>query len=372
MHRAGLLAGALLFAGLLPVAPAASHSGSDRVDVDDHVETDTYVLSITVSGDVELAAGSQIAVRASYTGSDVSSGGAAVAAGEPLVFARPDVTFQNASRQHGSALVAFLEETNLGTEAATEDTSTDFQRAFGASVNDLTDARLTLRQPQSLQAERDPQIVGLNGFRIDVQWSNDHTLHGPDTDAAEVTYRLLLSVPEAQWIDVEGHLHLSPPGNLTGTSSIGDDGGFLYVGEDFTYDQRIETGLASAARNGEATHDFQPAGEEYLYAHVGPSGNGHTATQATLFGSPLRMGATTPNAAVGDYRITEPDGDTHEVPKCAGAAGESVRCQFSIASSNGPSLTGATDPGIYTFEVDHQAGATAEDVFATGYAGPLE
>lgn len=376
MRGVSLLALALVTAAIVPLGPAASHSGSDRFDIQHNVTGDAYVLSITLADPVELTGGSELTVQASYTGQSVDKEGAYIATQDPRTLVRPDATFQeDAPREHGSALVAFLEETNLGTEEATGDSDTDFQRGFGVSVDDLSGARLAVRDPVHQIVHRDPQQAGLNGLQIDLAWNADsYELPGP-ASSNEVTYHLLVSVPGAQWIDVDGHLHLSPSANVTSTSHhIGNEGGFMYVGEDFGYDQRIETAGASLARSGTVAHDFQQTdGDEHLYAHLGPSETGSTATRTLLFGGSTLLAATTPNLSFGDYQITDPDGATHRVPDCVGVVGESVRCpQFSIGASNGPRIVGSTLEGTYTFEVDRHFSVPAGDMVATGYEGPLE
>jgi hypothetical protein len=362
----------LLVTSTVAFAPTgASHESDPRVDVSDRVDGDVYVLSITVDEEVKLSENSELTVKASYTGRSVDGGGSYVSSQSPTVVASPDVTFDDyASRQHGSALAGFFEGATRSLEDAAEETDAEFDRGFAASVNDLNDLQVVTREPVSATVDQGPNEGALNGMEVTIDYNDNFTLPGPADGAASVTYHLYVTVPGAQWISVDGHLHL--PASVQ-TSAIGHEGGFELVNEDFAYDQRVETSQASAARQGTATYTFEPSKDEYLYAHMGPSNLGTTITSARVGSSQYLYGATTPNVAFGDYRIQFPDGSVDEVPECLGAAGFGVQCpQFSLSASNGPDVIGSQLAGTYEFVVDRQAGANAEDLFVTGFEGPLE
>lgn len=348
----------LLAVPLLAAAPfAGGHTGDERsVLIKDtqttYPATDTYVLEIDPADDFNLKNESSITVNGSYTGDPVETGSQTTASNAGTsVLAEGHLTF-DAQRQEAGAFVAITEDetsANCGSCLVRMlGLSKKDAAVLGAGLLRPTDASASSHDPLPVHVETDPNPSGWNGLQVRINWQSDAWFDSRDGDA---TYQVAVTVPEAVELEVDTHIHVNKPDQVD-LSVTTHDGGFLLVGEDFEPTARADTAAGSAMVNGEATLDFQPDPGERLYGKLSPSWFGNTAVSV---GSVFAF--THPTAAVGDYGIEEPDGST------------TVGTGLAVASSSGPAIVGADDPGTYRFFVNAQAGAGPQDMYAIGFAG---
>jgi hypothetical protein len=213
----------------------------------------------------------------------------------------------------------------------------------GVSIKDTQDVRV---EAGPFTFEQDPDYWGYSQATASIAWEEDNLFEMP-RDADQLTVRFFITIPGADWIDVEVHVH--SPQELEIYESIANDGGFLATGEDFDATAGVDTMPASAMAAGQETVELDGA-DDRLYAGFGPSWYGTSATPGVALSHNT--------AAVSNIAYEDPAGE-----RISGTA-------YGVGSWSGILVPGSDLLGTHTFEVDAHAGVGPQDLYLVGYEGP--
>ena len=224
------------------------------------------------------------------------------------------------------------------------------------------------QQTLKLETDEDP---GFPRWGAGFFWDGPTGFHKADPADPSVTYRYFISVPGATSLDIEVHLHSNQP--LT-WSWVAHDGGFFRTAEDFQPEIFADTALATVPLYGETFETVpETTPQEHTYVNMGPSWSGITQSSRDFHSVPCCT-MQLPSVGVGSYGVAAPDGTLHE------AFGASANVayhngDFGLATSPPPrsliALSGEGTPGTYRFFVDEYAAIGTQDLYVTGFHGPL-
>lgn len=330
MRRLSTAVIALILVGSsLAVAGAsqATETSKHPVEIDLHRNfsgSDTYMFSIRSTTDFNIANGSFFKVKGWYV--------------------TPNGT--GSARQHASGLRGVISYIN-GTTCFSPEQNRDpcFMGHAGLSKGDVSEARVTVG---NFTFKSDPNWRAWGSANGSIRWDTATKFEKP-AGADQVTIRFLLSIPGAERLDVDVHIH--SPHNISIRNWTAHDGGKTWTTEDFDPTARAETTPVEAAVDATHVVNFDPAKRERFYGSFGPSWVGETQTVG------LRGQHNT--AAVSRLFYTHPNGNTH------GGTG--------VAVVGAPELhvQGEDMPGPYRFEIEQHAGAGPQDVYLVTTRGPI-
>lgn len=334
MRTGATLAVVLLVAsGLVPAlgsAGAWSSSHDLRIDIDRTIDgADTFMFSVRIEPGAggpdhfNIANGSFFEVTGHYpAGGNGSSG-----------------------RQDASGLIGVVAY-NTGIDCPPRETNNVdpcFMSASGVSLKDAWDTRV--------DAGAFTYETGGDSFRWKkanggVIWDQERRFEAPP-GADQLTVRFFVSIPGAERIDVQAHLH--SPQDISVHSTVANAGGFQSTGEDFDPAAGVDTAPASALVAGRDTVDLSTDGDR-MFAAFGPSWNGATAAGF--------VGVRHNTAAASNIVYEDPSGD-----RFGGTA-------VGAFGFHGIFLPGVKEQGTHAFEINAHAGVGPQDVYLIGYKGP--
>lgn len=326
-----VLAGAVLAVTLLAVASPTSAGSSHApvaIDVDRTIDgADTYLFSIRINeseGDpskFEIANDSHFRVKGHYAVN-----------GSP-------------ARQDAAAIQGVIQyQHGLDCPPASGGWDPCFMSGSGVSKKDTWDARATAGP---LTVENDPNYWGWEAANTGIDWWENRTFEIPN-DADQLTIRFFISIPDAERIDVDVHIH--SPQNISIRDEVVSDGGFYATGEDFQPAASADTAPTSAMVDGRATVQHPDNGDR-LFASFGPSWNGATASGF--------VAARHNTAAVSNIAYEDPAGD-----RTSGIA-------YGLGGPGGILIPGSEQAGTHIFDVNAHAGLGPQDIYLVGYQGPI-
>lgn len=264
----------------------------------------------------------------------------------------------NASVQDAAAIVGIVRSVSSSCPTAAGTHSCFVGGAFHP-IRDDGDVQVATSGPLTFEVQRDPNAAKWGGGTVRVDWQAVTGYQKPAPSDPSVVFRFFASVPGAEQLDVQVHLHINStsatPVSLTG--EVAHAGGFAFVGEDYAPLARAETFPATGMVAGEAVRTLTQDGGalERLYAVEAPSWYGVSV---------LDLGAlflvTHNTASTGDYGVTLPDGRT----------GYGGLVQVG-GTDPGVAVVGAAAEGPYRFFVNANAGVGPQDLFTAGFLGPV-
>lgn len=324
MRQALPLACVLAVAALVPLGGPAAAGNSwapAQIDVDEtHVGADTYMVTVRTQDDgFEIKENSHLEVTADYT-------------------------LNGSPATDESANVRGVVQYNTGLNCApTGQADPCFMDATGVSIKDVWDVRADVGP---LTVEQDPGSRGFSSATSGVWWDDNTTFHRPPT-ADQLTIRIFVSLPGADAIHVDLHVHSPDPISIHDETVT--DTGFMASGEDFAPTAGADTAAASVMVDGRETVHVD-GDTERLYAAFGPSWYGATAAGPIV--------AEHNTAAASNIAYEDPSGDRY--PATGVTAG----------SWGGILVPGSEETGEHAFEVDAHAGLGPQDPYLVGWERP--
>lgn len=323
MRLAVLLVAVLGLAALVPLADTTGATESEeplRIDRQaTFADADTYMISIrTTEPSFDITRHSRIVVEAAYP---VSNGSA------------PDE----------AAGMTGVVQYHSGVDCPpwrTGGFDPCFMTASGIPIKEAWDARV---DAGPFTFEQDPDVWGFRSVTASIEWDANRTFEKP-TGADQLTIRAFVSVPEAQALDVNVHIH--SPDDISIHEETVTDTGFFSSGEDFDPSVGADTMAASAMVDGRETVDVDGASER-LYAAFGPSWHGVSATG--------NVAVNHNTAAASNIAYEDPSGE-----RTSGTA-------LGLGSWSGILLPGTDQTGTHSFEVNAHAGAGPQDPYLIGW-----
>lgn len=319
----------LLAAGLPPASPASAGSSEDdlQIDVERTISgANTYLFSIRIdpsTGDpdhFEISNDSHFTVKAYYD--------------------------RNGTQQEATGVRGVLEY-NSGLDCAPRGSNhvdPCFMDASGVRIQDLWDARV---EAGGFTFENDPDLWAWESATGSINWTEDQRFELPH-DANQLTVRFFMSIPGAEWIDVDVHIH--SPQDISMHHEVANDGGFAVNGEDFDPTLGVDTAPASVLVDGREQIQFDGEENHRLYATFGPAWRGLT-TAGNI--------AVSHNAfAASNIAYEAPDGE------------RTSRTALAAGGSSGILVPGSNEVGTHSFEVNTHAGVGPQDIYLIGYKGP--
>lgn len=310
-----------------------AHPGSTSwlIDVDHTgLVADTYMFSIRVDKSFNIVGPSHFEVSAAYGLNNTQQDAAAVV-----------------------GVVRFIEGISCVTAAGDDPC---FMALSGASLKDSGDVQVAVNDPTTVTFERDTDRLAWGGVTTRVEWTGTNGFQKAHPSDSHVTFRFFVSVPGAQRLDVDIHIHAEGPSPVAMNDEVWHKGGFRYVGDELEPTARADTMAANAMVQGEATYDFQPATPpQRLYAIFGP-----TTVGVSVINAGTTVALTHNTATAADYGIDLANGNTRYGTYLAfqGLAGY-------------PFVAGEDTPGDYRFFANWEASAGPSEMMAVGFDGEI-
>lgn len=332
--RITLAAIALLSTSLLALAaPATAHADGRPVRIDRQATfdgADTYMFSIRIDeatdGDhFNIANGSFFHVKGWYVDGNGS--------GQPT--------------QHAAGMRGVIQyHTGLDCPPESDNVDPCFMDIAGVSKKDLSETRIHTGQDGGFVFETDPNSWAWGSAEGEIVWDQARRFDVP-AGADQLTVRFIMTIPGADQIDVDLHIH--SPHDISIRDTLVTNQGFAHSTNDFEPATHVDTWAAEAMTGGQKTVNV-PSGDR-LYAGFGPSwfGDSQTFTGTGLHNT----------ASVSDLHVEEPDGDeTGGIAVAAGGAPQIL-------------VPGSTQDGDWRFEIQKHAGVGPQDVYLVGHKGPV-
>lgn len=239
-----------------------------------------------------------------------------------------------------------------------------FFRYRTESLKDATDVTLqpTKDVPRFKVDEDQDAIVGVSDL---LAWNGKvHFEHETRDGDLPATFRLIVSVPTADTLDIDVHLHANR--SLTYTETW-FDGGFFLTGEDMRPAVHVDTVAGGTASYG-AKLVHVPGGQR-TYAAMGPGNHGEVQVPNPLTGNECHTCPETyPTAGGGSWGMFYPNGNSQAVVVGAGVAtpGQAITIQSLIR------VLGSAQHGAFEFWTNEYVMGPHNDIYVIGFHGPLD
>lgn len=256
--------------------------------------------------------------------------------------------------------------------------------AVGSSPNHLADLTVDLNPNTNLVFSREHDHGAFNTLTTGVEWSGVRGFQKNASDPAghQVTYRFFVTVPGADRLLVNIHLHSHQ--TLAIKDEVWHAGGFAFWGDDYnamradSMPAEVLIGSPDVCGSnacGIATV-HQPAGTptNYLYGTMGPTPTGVYIVHNHLNGFTC-VGPGTgpfqcpvpflPTATAGQY------GYFSNTESQAVILGASAELNAFVLSPQFIVVLGSKTTGAHNFWVNYHAGAGSQDLLSAGFTGPI-
>lgn len=230
------------------------------------------------------------------------------------------------------------------------------------SLKDATD--VTLQPTNDLPGfQMDTDQDGIHKVQETIAWGRQVTFEHHKGGDRAVTFRMMVSVPGADKLDVDVHLHSNE--SLTFTEDW-FYGGFLVTGEDMDPPVHADTAAGGTVSYG-AKKVQVPTGQR-TFAAMGPGSHGQLQIPNPLTGDECATCPETyPTFGTGNWGVDYPDG-TRASAIGAGVAtpGAPITVQSLIR------ILGSEQAGGFDFWTNEYVMGPHNDIYVIGFHGPLD